>query len=110
MKLPKIRLPRTRPTLSAVVLLVVELLGALAILYGVSWLWGDAVALIVGGVGAVVAVEMQSRPSRNTSREDREIKQKIDNAVSVGHNPFENEDVPMSEKWLAYAHLVARKV
>ena len=110
MNIPHIRLPKVRLTLSAVLFLVVELLGALAVLYGISWLWGDAVALIVGGVGAVAAVEMQSRPEKDTSREDQYVKSLINNAVAAGKNPFDSPDVPVNQKWLSYAQLVARKV
>jgi hypothetical protein len=44
-------------------LFVLQCLGALSVLIGISSLWGYPVALIVGGVGAVLAVERQGDDS-----------------------------------------------
>ena len=40
-------------------LLIVQLAGAFSVLYGVSY-WSVPVALVLGGVGAILAVERQS--------------------------------------------------
>jgi hypothetical protein len=101
----------TRMSTTAVILLVFEILAGLVALAGAGLIWGYPWALVVGGVVAIAAVELQSSPGpKDDPEEDRRIKKLIDDAVSRGVNPFESPEVPMNTKWLGYAQLVARKL
>jgi hypothetical protein len=90
--------------------LLLQLAGAFAVLYGVSY-WSIPCALIVGGIGAIAAMEMQGRngeESKETPEEEQKIKAQIDAALARGVNPFTQQAVPLSSKWLTYVALVRR--
>ena len=88
--------------------LLLQLAGVFAVLYGISY-WSVPAALIVGGLGAVIAIERQTHagPVEDPIVEQR-IRAKIDAAMAKGFNPFDQQDVPMSAKWLTYVALVRR--
>lgn len=89
-------------------MLMIQLAGAFAVLYGISY-WSVAAALIVGGIGAIAAIETQAKsPEPDDPVVDQRIRAQIDAALSRGHNPFDSPIVPMTPKWLTYVAL-ARK-
>lgn len=87
-------------------LLVLQLLGFLAVLVGISW-WSVPAALVVGGIAIIAAVEMQARETPEAEAPETEIRVDIHRLLKEGKNPFEN-GIPMTEKWLRYVDLVTR--
>jgi hypothetical protein len=91
-------------------MLLIQLLGAFAVLYGVSY-WSIPCALIVGGIGGIAAMEMQghgSQEPKETAEEEQKIKARIDAALARGVNPFTQQAVPLSTKWMTYVALARR--
>lgn len=88
-------------------LFLVQLLGFLAVLVGISW-WSIPAALVVGGIAVIVAVELQPSSEPDTKASDDRMRETIHRALKEGHNPFDNPDVPMSAKWISYVDLITR--
>jgi hypothetical protein len=104
-----LRLVVTHKAAPAVGFLLIQLLGALAVLYGVAE-WSIPIALIIGGVAAIAAIELRpSTKPQQRSEEDERIRKVIDTAVSAGKNPFTDKSIPMSEKWIRYVELFRLK-
>lgn len=99
----KTKLVSLRPTWP----LLLQVLGFLALLVGIS-LWSVPSALIVGGILAIAAIEMQGKAPDLS--QDREFKDLIDASVAAGKNPFADAKVPISQKWMNYAQLITRKL
>lgn len=87
-------------------LTILQCLGALSVLYGISY-YSIPIALIVGGLGAIAAVEMQGNSEPKT--DDRVIKAKIDQAIFKGDNPFNDPAVPINSKWLGYLDAIRKR-
>lgn len=83
-------------------LVLIQLLGVLSVLVGISF-WSIPAALIVGGLFAVGAVEMQA-PRRN-AKDDEATRVKIHEALKKGVNPFA-DGVPPEDRWIQYVRLV----
>lgn len=78
---------------------LVQAVGALAVLYGISW-WSIPAALCVGGVGAIVAIELN--PPAKVGPDDAFIKAVVDAQIAQGKDPFTNPAVPKTPKWADY--------
>jgi hypothetical protein len=90
-------------------MMLVQLAGAFAVLYGISW-YSIPMAYIVGGVGAIAAIELQNHVPKTDPAEDALIKQRIDTALRNSQNPFDQPGVTINQKWLTYVALMARKL
>lgn len=96
---------------SSIPLLVVQLLGFAALLVGISF-WSIPAALIVGGILAIVAVEMQQKavdPDAE-SEHNQAIRRHVDETLKAGKNPFKVGGVPMTPMWVQYVDAVTRTV
>jgi len=105
LKLPSVDVAKLAPSRD-LLLFSVQLLAFLAVLVGVSF-WSIPAALIVGGVLAIVAVEMQAKATSDDSSLDELVRARITTALKSGQNPFEN-GVPVTAKWLSYVDIVTR--
>jgi hypothetical protein len=83
-------------------MLAIELLGALAILYGISW-FSIPISLIIGGVGAIIAMETQSRTPKTSPQEILAVQERIKTALASNLDPFAQPGVPLTATWVAYA-------
>jgi hypothetical protein len=83
-------------------LFVIQLAGAFSVLYGISY-WSVPIALIVGGVAAIAAVELQSREPKQDTNEILATQLKIKTALASGQDPFIVPGVPFTPTWVAYA-------
>lgn len=95
-------------------MLIIQLLGAFSVLYGISY-WSIPCALIVGGIGAIAAMELQgerTKEAEDTPEQEQRIRAQVDAALAHGRNPFigspDQPSAPMTSKWLTYVALVRR--
>jgi hypothetical protein len=81
---------------------LLQIAGTFAVLYGISY-WSVPIALIVGGVGAIVAVELQTHEPEPDIDQILAIQARIKTALASGQDPFATEGVPFTPTWVAYA-------
>lgn len=97
-----IRIPVYRPRVTReFLMLLVQLASAFSILYGISF-WSIPVALIIGGVGGILAMEMQTRRDHDDPKQNAVIRETINICLQRGQNPFDHPDVPLTQKWISY--------
>jgi hypothetical protein len=100
---------------TSIPLLVLQLLGLGALLVGISF-WSIPAALVVGGILAIAAAEMQSSGLSKESADElenarnQEIRKHVDETLKAGKNPFKVGGVPMTPMWVQYVDAVTRTV
>ncbi len=102
------QLPRRLVPPAHLVMLLLQLMGAFAILYGISW-FSIPVALIIGGVGAIVAIELQAHEKKLTPEDITLIQTRIKAYLASGEDPFGQPGVPMTPFWVAWAAQLRRQ-
>ena len=91
-------------------LLAVQLIGTGCVLYGIS-LYSHPVAFIIGGIGAILAMEMQVHKEEKLKPEQvHHFQQQIKSALAKGEDPFgEPYNVPLNPDWISYAASLRRQ-
>jgi hypothetical protein len=83
--------------------LLVQLAGAGCILYGIS-LYSHPIAFIIGGLAAILAIEMQSKEKKMNPEEVLHHQQQIKLALAAVQDPFSSPyNVPLTPAWITYA-------
>jgi hypothetical protein len=83
--------------------LLVQLVGAGCILYGIS-LYSHPIAFIIGGFAAILAIEMQSKEKKMKPEEVLGYQQQIKLALAAVQDPFSPPyNVPLTPAWITYA-------